>query len=373
MPAPNDGCGPTSWDDDSHTTLGLGDDHASCSSSVDLLEPSPAQELVVRSPSAASVSAVMSPSTQTLNVLSQHDATGGGDLRYDFSQLVHDASATTDEQVKTTHRQVDAATQSSVKTNRHVDTATRPSITTDFQKTDRQGAQMEPSAITKQDDSSADCPVVTMNDDVDMAIHQTTDLPVGIVNQEGTSTKMDGPGVEIEQVDRKDPPLITTNPHVTIHGHVTNRTITDPPIVAVKKEETTMDQTAVATMNQPVDENSGSAIATNPQEDYKDWVMLPISLHQPGSLGLVIKRLNLSKQTHNLIKQVKAGSQAEAAGVMAGDILVASYDDALEWSRGPRPICFSVLRNPSSQPVQPGPRQLQPSHLQGSHTAAQVR
>ena len=354
MSTPNEGSPPL-LDDDSHTTLG--DDHASCSSSVNFLEPSPAQELVLRSPSAASVSAVMSPSTQTLNVLSQHDANGGGDLRYNFTQLDHDASVSTDEQVRTTHHQVNKHTQSSVMTNRQVDAAIRPSTMTDCQNVNK----TELSAVREQEDSGTDRTVVTTSDDVDMA------------NQEGTSTKMDGPGIEIEQGDRKDPPLITTNPHVANYRHPTNRTIVNPTLDVANKDEATMGQPAVATMNRPVDDNSGSAIGTNPEEKYKDWIVLSISLYRPGSLGIIVKRLNGNKQTYAFIKEVKAGSQAEAAGLMAGDIVLASYDEALKWSSGPRPLCFSVCRKPSSQPVQSEPRQLQPSHLQGSHMAVDVR
>jgi hypothetical protein len=94
-------------DDDSHTTLSRGEEERiefeSCASSVDLLAspvsrrhnsiPSPRRPTAPSSPS--STQSVISPSTQTLNVLSQHDAAGGGNLRYDMNNLEQDASAVT--------------------------------------------------------------------------------------------------------------------------------------------------------------------------------------------------------------------------------------------------------------------------------------
>jgi hypothetical protein len=77
----------------------------------------------------------------------------------------------------------------------------------------------------------------------------------------------------------------------------------------------------------------------------KDWVKLSFSLPDPGSLGIVIKKLYLTnKYTVTQIKTVTAGSQAETAGVVAGDIVMAKREEILKWNKGPRPICFSVLR-----------------------------
>ena len=84
-------------DDDSHTTLNhQGGDDDSCASSVDLLAPSPQKENnAANTTTAASPAPSISPSTQTLNVLSQHDAVGGGNLQYDIRNLNQDASAVT--------------------------------------------------------------------------------------------------------------------------------------------------------------------------------------------------------------------------------------------------------------------------------------
>ena len=84
-------------DDDSHTTLNRqGGDDDSCATSIDLLAPSPQKENDAVNSIASSPAPKISPSTQTLNVLSQHDAVGGGNLQYDMRNLNQDASDVTD-------------------------------------------------------------------------------------------------------------------------------------------------------------------------------------------------------------------------------------------------------------------------------------
>lgn len=83
-------------DDDSHTTLNRqGSDDDSCATSIDLLAPSPQKENDAVNSIASSPAPKISPSTQTLNVLSQHDAVGGGNLQYDMRNLNQDASDVT--------------------------------------------------------------------------------------------------------------------------------------------------------------------------------------------------------------------------------------------------------------------------------------
>jgi hypothetical protein len=351
----------------------------------------------------------MSPSTQTLNVLSQHDATGGGDLRYDFSQLDNDASATTHEQMSTTNRQMDTASQPCVTTNQEQDTTPRPSVTTDLPvarvnyqqavnaadrpviKTNPQGAKKAVATNRKKDTTTTnpkvdtatrpsvttdfvtkDLPVVKTNAQgakkdqpavkkqqvarsekrcVERANHQLTDLSVGMANHIGTNAKTDEPDVKKQRVKRKDPPLVTKNQHAANHRQQVDRTVTDSPIVTANKQDTTTDQQVDAT-NKQVDSKSRQVIVKDPKEDYKDWVKLSFSLPDPGSLGIVIKKLHLTNRTYALVKAVKAGSQAETAGVVAGDVVVVEYEEALKWSNGPRPICFFVLRKPPHQVVQ---------------------
>lgn len=88
-------------DDDSHTTLSRGgtyekDEVESITSSVDLLaSPSTTHRNGAAPSHSASLQSITSPSTQTLNILSQHDAIGGGNLRYDRNNMDRDASAVT--------------------------------------------------------------------------------------------------------------------------------------------------------------------------------------------------------------------------------------------------------------------------------------
>jgi hypothetical protein len=84
----------------------------------------------------------------------------------------------------------------------------------------------------------------------------------------------------------------------------------------------------------------------------KDWLKLSFSLPDPGSLGIVFKNLYLTKRyTVSQIETVIAGSQAETAGVVAGDVVMdesekvvvmAESEEILKWNEGP--LCFSVLR-----------------------------
>jgi hypothetical protein len=79
----------------------------------------------------------------------------------------------------------------------------------------------------------------------------------------------------------------------------------------------------------------------------KDWVKLSFSLPDPGPLGIVIKKLYLTNRyTVSQIEMVNAGSQAETAGVVAGDVVFVESEEEseeiLKWNEGP--LCFSVLR-----------------------------
>jgi len=178
-------------DDDSHTTLSQGENEAfeSCDSSVDLLA-SPVSRRHEAPPSpAASEPSVISPSTQTLNVLSQHDAVGGGNLRYDMSKMSQDASAVT----------------------------------------------------------------------------------------------------------------------------------------------------------------ASQQVQLSERNDFCDWTMTTVTLTKPGPLGMTVRRLTLENPTRSyaMINNVKPKSQAEKAGVLPGDIVGAKYDEVKEWSKGPRPLIFCILRKPS--------------------------
>lgn len=393
--------GPMAADDDSDTTLGGDDDHASCSSSVDLLKLPPDQQLVVLSPSPFSVAAVMSPSTQTLNVLSQHDATGGGDLRYDFSQLDHDASETAYEQTSTANRQLDTASQTSVTTNQDQDAVPPPSVTSDLPiagtnyqrvvntsdrcviKTNPEGAKKTVATKRKEDTNTTntnpevdtatrpsittdvdtkDLPVVktnakrikkgepavkkqqvakSENRNVERADIQSTDRSISMSNHYGTNSQTNEPDVKKQS---KDPPLSTTNQHVADHQQHMDTTVSDPPVVTVNINDTTMDEQVVAARLHD-DRKSRQAVVKSPSLNFKNWVTLSFSLPDPGALGIVIKKLRLTNLTYALVKEVKAGSQAETAGVMVGDVLLAKYEDVLKWSKGPRPISLLLYRN----------------------------
>jgi hypothetical protein len=218
-----------------------------------------------------------------------------------------------------------------------VDTATRHFSTTDLPvvKTNAHRIKKNDKAVKKQQVSKSE------NYNVERADHQSTDRSVSPANHYVKNARRDEPGFKMQ---RKDLPLAPTNQHVANHPQRMDTTVNDPPVVTVNTQDTTMDGQVVVTSKQ-VDRKSREVIVNDPSIDYKNWATLSFSLSDPGSLGLVVKKLNLTNQTYALIKEVKAGSQAETAGIMASDIVVADYEEVLKWSKGPRPIRFLVLRN----------------------------
>jgi hypothetical protein len=48
----------------------------------------------------------------------------------------------------------------------------------------------------------------------------------------------------------------------------------------------------------------------------------------------------------------QTGSQAKTEGVMVSGVVLAEFNNIMEWSEGPRPICFLVFRDVPNQVVQ---------------------
>ena len=95
-------------------------------------------------------------------------------------------------------------------------------------------------------------------------------------------------------------------------------------------------------------------VVLSEKDEFSDWSMVTVALTQPGSLGMTVRRLTLQNplRSYTIIKKVKAGSQADVAGVKVGDVVGARYEEVAKWGNGPRPVAFCVLRKPSDNRVQ---------------------
>jgi hypothetical protein len=148
-------------------------------------------------------------------------------------------------------------------------------------------------------------------------------------------------------IDADTPMTEPENPTVTIKKE--SVAITEPvdPIASTKKRS--FEDTVALARRLLIEKERKQAAPSFPK---KDWVKLSFSLPDRGSLGFVFKKLYLtSRYFAYQIETVIAGSQAETAGVVAGDVVMdesekvfvmAESQEILKWNEGP--LCFSVLR-----------------------------